>query len=574
MGTTGTVKMFAADDPRRRFGIYDDLRAIQAKFGYLPHDQMKAVADRRHLELRDVHSLATFYPHFHTSPPKRAVVKFCDDMTCHLRGSAALRSQVEVQFDARERQDIEFCAVSCLGRCDAAPAVAINDHILDGMTPITVAEEIQKAIGGIPLRASAPRMTDKRPESDPYNGNQPYGFLRKLVETRDFTGVIATLKDAELRGMGGAGFPAHIKWDLVRKTPAPEKFIICNADESEPGTIKDRQIMMTMPHVLVEGMIIAGLVTGAKKGWIYIRHEYEHAAEILEAEIKRAYSERLLGRSILGTDLQFDLKVFISPGGYICGEVSALLEAMEGKRAEPRDKPPQTGTHGLWLLPTLAHNVETLTCAVAILNRGPQWYKSVGRNGAHGLKFIGVTGHVNQPGAYEVPFGITYTELIREYGGGISGGKALLGFAPSGPSSGYLPASKADLPMEWGALSKAGSMVGSSAVVVCAEGTCMLDMALNSIRFFRNESCGKCVPCRVGTEKLTLMLTQWTRGDYRPEHMSDVKELCDAMTAASICGLGQIAPVPVLSVLKHFPEQVADHLERRVCAGGVCFRNA
>jgi NADH-quinone oxidoreductase subunit F len=271
--------------------------------------------------------------------------------------------------------------------------------------------------------------------------------------------------------------------------------------------------------------------------------------------------------------LRFDLELFISPGGYICGEVSALLEAMEGKRAEPRDKPPQTGTHGLWQLPTLAHNVETLTAAVAILNRGADWYKSQGRNGAHGMKFVGITGHVNNPGAYEVPFGTTYTEVIKTYGGGISGGKKLLGFAPSGPSSGYLPASMAELPMEWSALSKVGSMVGSSAIVVCAEGTCMLDMALNSIRFFRNESCGKCVPCRVGTEKLTQMLTQWTRGDYRPEHMTAVRELADAMKSASICGLGQIAPVPVLSVLKHFPEQVEDHLQRRICAGGVCFKN-
>jgi NADH:ubiquinone oxidoreductase subunit F (NADH-binding)/NADH:ubiquinone oxidoreductase subunit E len=573
VGTTGTAKKFAADDPRRRFGIYDDLRAIQAKYGYLPHDQLKEVADKRHLDLRDVHSIATFYPHFHLSAPKRAVVKFCDDMTCHLRGSAQLRPLVEAQFDSKERQEIEFKTVSCLGRCDAAPAVAINDHILDGMTPITVAEEIQKAIGGIPLRASAPRVSNRRPLSDPYLDSAPYSFLNSLINSRDFTGVIAKLKEGELKGMGGAGFPAHIKWDLVRKTPAPEKFVICNADESEPGTIKDRHIMMHMPHVLVEAMIVAGLTVGAKKGWIYIRHEYEHAAEILAHEIQEAYKVGLLGNSILGTNLSFDLAVFISPGGYICGEVSALLEAMEGKRAEPRDKPPQTGTHGLWQLPTLAHNVETLTAAMGILVRGADWYKSQGKNGAAGLKFVGVTGHVNNPGAFEVPFGTTYTELIETYAGGISGGKKLLGFAPSGPSSGYLPASMANLPMEWGALSKAGSMVGSSAVVICADGTCMLDMALNSIRFFRNESCGKCVPCRVGTEKLTHMLTMWTHGEYRPEHMSAVNDLSDTMKAASICGLGQIAPVPVLSVLKHFPEQVEDHLQRRICAGGVCFKH-
>lgn len=573
MDTTATVKICAADDERRRFGIFDDLRAIQSKFGYLPHDQLRDVAARRHLDLRDVHSVATFYPHFHLAPAKRAVVKFCDDMTCHLHGSAELRPQVEVQFNAAERQEIDFRTVSCLGRCDAAPAVAINDHILDGMTAAAVAGEIHKAIGGIPLAASAPRTTQRRPVSDPYIGTEPYGFVKGLIQGRNFEGVIAALKAAELRGMGGAGFPAHIKWELVRKTPAPEKFVICNADESEPGTIKDRHIMMHMPHVLVEAMIVAGLCVGAKKGWIYIRHEYEHAAGVLEEEVAQAYRDGLLGKSLLGSELEFDLGVFVSPGGYICGEVSALLEAMEGKRAEPRDKPPQTGTHGLWRMPTLAHNVETLTAAVAILNRGPEWYKAQGKNGAAGLKFVAVTGHVNNPGAYEVPFGITYGELIHTYGGGILGGKPLLGFAPSGPSSGYLPASMAELPMEWGALSKAGSMVGSSAVVVCAEGTCMLDMALNAVRFFRNESCGKCVPCRVGTEKLTEMLVQWSRGEYRPEHRSAIDDLSVAMKEASICGLGQIAPVPLLSVLKHFPEQVEEHLERRICAGGVCFKN-
>lgn len=573
MSTTSTAKLFAADDERRRFGIYDDLREIQERFGYLPPDQLKIVADRRHIELRDLHSVASFYPHFHMAPPKRATVAFCDDMTCHLRGSAQLRPLVENQFDTKQREEITFKSVSCLGRCDAAPAMAINDHILDGVTAPLAIEDIHKAIGGVPLRAIPPRVSDKRPASDPYVGTSPYGFLRKLAETKDFVGVINTLKAAELRGMGGAGFPAHIKWDLVRKTPAPEKFMICNADESEPGTIKDRYIMMMMPHVLVEGMIIGGLTIGARKGWIYIRHEYEHAAEILKSEIARCYADGLLGKNILGTDLSFELDVFISPGGYICGEVSALLEAMEGKRAEPRDKPPQTGTHGLWHLPTLAHNVESLTCAVAILVNGPDWYKAQGKNGAHGLKFIGITGHVNNPGAYEVPFGTTYTEMIKTYGGGISDGKALLGFAPSGPSSGYLPASMADLPMEWGAVSKVGAMVGSSAIVVCAEGTCMLDMALNSIRFFRNESCGKCVPCRVGTQKMTEMLEQWCRGEFSPDQMTAVKELSEAMKTASICGLGQIAPVPVLSVFKHFPEQVADHLERQICPSGICFKH-
>ncbi len=564
--------MYALDDERNKYGIYEDLRAIQERFGYLPADQLKHVAERRHLDVREVHSVASFYPHFHMHPPARAIVAFCDDMSCHLRGSMDLRRTVETQFTEEERKDVIFKSVSCLGRCDSAPALAINDRIYDGASAQNAVGIIHQAIGGIPIFANEPAVIATHPASDPYAEGEHYGFLRQLIATRDFSGVISELEKAGLRGMGGAGFPAHIKWKLVRETPAPEKFVICNADESEPGTIKDRHIMTQMPHVLVEGMIIAGLTVGARRGLIYIRHEYEHAADLLREEIQRCYEQQLLGFSIGGTDLKFDLEVFVSPGGYICGEVSALLEAMEGKRSEPRDKPPQTGTHGLWQLPTLAHNVESLTVAVAILNKGADWYKAQGVNGAAGLKFIGITGHVNNPGAFEVPFGTTYRELINRYAGGISGGRQLLGFAPSGPSSGYLPASMVDLPMEWGAVSKTGSMVGSCAIVVCAEGTCMLDMALNAIRFFRNESCGKCVPCRIGTEKLTRMLENWSRGEYHPSHMTAVRELSDAMKTASICGLGQIAPVPVQSVLKHFPEQVEDHLQRQKCPSGACFQ--
>jgi len=549
------------------------LRITQRKFGYLPREEMQAVAEKHGLPLKDVHAVASFYPHFHLDPPKRADVAFCDDLSCHLNGSAALRTSVENQFGAEDRKEITFRTVSCLGRCDAPPALRINDSYISGANPEMVGELIHKCLGGLPIESTQPPVIQRNFVSDPYVGVERYGSLRQLVQSRDFGGVITALKDAGLRGLGGAGFPASIKWELTRSTPASEKFVICNADESEPGTLKDRFIMMQLPYLMIEGMIVAALVVGASRGWIYIRHEYEHACDILRDELRECYEKKLLGDNILGSGLNFDLDIFISPGGYICGEVGALLEAMEGKRAEPRDKPPQTGTHGLWQKPTLASNVETFAAASSILAKGADWYKQQGRNGGVGMKFIAVSGHVNNPGAYEVPMGTTYTDIINLYGGGISGARKLVGFAPSGPSSGYLPASMADTPMEWGALSKAGSMVGSSAVIACAEGTCMLDMALNAIRFFRNESCGKCVPCRVGTQKMVDMITAWTQGEFSPDQMPLLNELSDVLKTASICGLGQIAPVPVLSVIKHFPEQIEEHLQHRRCVGDVCFKN-
>jgi NADH:ubiquinone oxidoreductase subunit F (NADH-binding) len=346
---------------------------------------------------------------------------------------------------------------------------------------------------------------------------------------------------------------------------------VCNADESEPGTIKDRGIMENVPYLVIEGMITAGLVTGARKGILYIRHEYEEPKEVLQQEIDRCYQLGVLGSRILGSDLDFDLEIFVSPGGYVCGEESALLEAIEGKRSEPRNKPPFPVTHGLWNQPTVINNVETFCLATVILARGVDWYKSQGKNGSVGMKFVGISGDVNRPGIFEVPMGTTYTEMIYELAGGIPGGANLLGFAPSGPSSGYLPASMTSLPLDWNAVAAAGSMVGSGAIVVCAEGRCMLDMALNATRFYRNESCGKCVPCRVGSQKLVEMLKGWTAGQSSKGDMQLLGELSTAMMQASICGLGQVVPVPIASVLKHFPGVVEEHIVNRRCPGGICF---
>jgi NADH:ubiquinone oxidoreductase subunit F (NADH-binding)/NADH:ubiquinone oxidoreductase subunit E len=551
--------------------LFDELRAIQAIHGYLPTEQLYKLSGKLKKPVSEIHAVASFYPHFYLKPPPKADVRICADMSCHLMGAMQLRRSVERAFAGRPPAEVSIRDVSCLGRCDTAPALSINDHIYSSAVPALTVAMIEGAMEGKLPREPSHKRVRQALKADPYDGPSTYQAVRHFVEGRDFNAVFKALKDSTLRGMGGAGFPTGMKWELVRKTHGLQKYIVCNADESEPGTIKDRFIMESAPHLVIEGMIVAGLVTGATKGFIYIRHEYEEPREVLQEEIHRCYREHLLGQGILGSDFSFDLEIFVSPGGYICGEESALLEAMEGKRAEPRNKPPFPGTNGLWNAPTVINNVETFAFAAGILVNGAEWYKNQGVNGIPGLKFVGISGDVVYPGVYEVPMGVSYRDLIFKYAGGVRGGKQLLGFAPSGPSSGYLPASQVDLPLDFKALAEAGSMVGSGAIVVCAEGRCMLDMAINSTRFFRNESCGKCVPCRTGSQKLVDILTRWTRGEPHADDRTVMDDLFKAMRLTSICGLGQIIHAPVASVIKHFPTVIDEHLKDRRCSAGACF---
>ena len=556
--------------------IFDDLRAIQLRYGFLPKVELEALSQRSHTPLYQIHSVASFYPHFHLAPPPKADIRVCADMSCHLNGSCELRADLERRFAKNGPDEVLIRDVSCLGRCDQAPAVSINDEIFADVTAATAEGLARAMMRGEEIPEPHPEQPRVQCASDPYGEDEKYGALRKLVmSTQDWTGVLAELKESELRGMGGAGFPTSMKWDLVRKQPGQEKYIVCNADESEPGTIKDRFILTHLPHLVIEGMIIAGLVTGAKKGILYIRHEYHLQEEILGEELRRCYQARLLGKKILGSELDFDLEIFVSPGGYICGEESALIEAIEGKRAEPRNKPPFPGQAGLWQKPTVINNVETFANVPQILARGVDWFKAQGANGSRGLKFVGVSGHAAKPGIFEVPMGIPMREVLFRYAGGVRGGRELKAFAPSGPSSGYLPASMVDVRLDFKALAEAGSMLGSGAIVVCDDTTCMLDMALNAVKFYRNESCGKCVPCRVGSQKVVDLLTRWTHGGLpEKEYKADLAlldELCLAMAQASICGLGQIVPAPVQSVLKHFREEVDAHALKGQCPSGICF---
>ncbi len=550
--------------------IFDDLREIQSQYGYLPPAQLQELSQRTKTPLYRIHGVADFYPHFHLSRPPKVRMNVCSDMSCHLRGADDLKKSLQQRFHGMSEKDIAVGDVSCLGQCDGAPAVSINDHIYRSVTTAQAEALVFAALGGSELPDMPGDEKALRLRSDPYGDGEQYGALRQLVATRDRDGVIAQLKASGLSGLGGAGFPTGVKWEAVRKERSLEKYVVCNADESEPGTIKDRFIMRNLPNLVIEGMIIAGLVTGAQKGILYLRHEYQVPERILHEEIQRCYEEHILGSNVLGSGLTFELELFISPGGYICGEESALIEAIEGKRAEPRNKPPFPVAQGVFNKPTALNNVETFANVPQILVKGVEWYKEQGLGGAAGLKFVGISGDVRKPGVFEIPMGLPMSEVIFNLAGGILGGKKLKAFAPSGPSSGYLPASQVDVRLDFKSLAAIGSMLGSGAIVVCAEGRCMLDMALNAVKFFRNESCGKCVPCRMGSQKMVDILTGWTLGKGSAADMVLIDDLTEALKLTSICGLGQFAHSPLSSVLLHFREEIEAHVHGHRCPEGVC----
>ena len=535
--------------------LIDDLREIQARHGYLPEEELKSLSERRGIPLYEAHGVASFYPHFRLKPPPEATIRVCTDLSCHLHGACDVLETLRETVEYAGLDQWEVTGTSCLGQCDGAPAVSVNDGSYRSMS----VDRLGKTVARLAEAGKIARQPLRRRANpgliDPYGHPLAAGSLRQWVSEGDAERIVQVLEDSGLRGMGGAGFPTGVKWDLVRKAESGVKYVICNADESEPGTFKDREILYHYPHLVIEGMILGGLVAGAHHGYVFLRHEYDREREVLERTIRAFYKAGFLGDGILNSDRSFHLEIFDSPGGYICGEETALLEAMEGRRAEPRNKPPYPGTHGLHGRPTLINNVETFAWVPAILHRGAEWFRSQGINGAVGRKYIALSGHVERPGVYEVPLGTRVSDLIRDCGGGVSGGRKLKAFAPGGASSGFLPASMAEIPLDFKPLADAGSMLGSGAVVAVAEGADMVDLARNVLTFFRNESCGKCVPCRTGTAYLVQLLDTVMESGARADSLEPVADVAEAMELTSICGLGQAAALPLTSALRHFPKE-------------------
>jgi NADH:ubiquinone oxidoreductase subunit F (NADH-binding)/NADH:ubiquinone oxidoreductase subunit E len=528
------------------------LNAIQERVGWLPREELVALSRDVHRPLYEIEGLVSFYPHFRTEPAKKTEVRVCHDLSCWLRGADARIAALKERFAADG--DVKIVEASCLGRCDIAPACTVNEHPVplaraEAAIAAEAASSREAAEGVSPEKTVTPGKTWP---NDPYpSPGDRYAVLRDVLAGRlEVAAIITALKDAGLRGMGGAGFPAGRKWDLVAAQQATPKYVICNADESEPGTFKDREVLATQPHLVLEGMLLGMLAVGAEEGWVFIRHEYGPEERVIRREIENLREAGLIGPDAGGSGRRLNVEVFTSPGGYILGEESALIECMEGHRGEPRNKPPFPGTYGLHGKPTLMNSVETFAHVPVIARNGAAWWHAQGKGDHSGLKFFAVSGHVERPGVYCVPMGTTARELL-DLAGGVDSGRPLGAIQPGGASSNFIGPDKLDVELDFGSLQAAGSMLGSGALVVMAEGTDLLAAATNVLRFFRDESCGKCVPCRVGSAKAHVILDGLLKAGGGPADVNgEVRDLAEVLRRTSICGLGQVALGPVVSVLR------------------------
>ncbi len=527
--------------------------ALQEAHGAVTDADLRTLSREAGVPLHRLQGLRSFYPQFSSAPARVPTIAVCRDVVCRMRGGSALDRYLE----GDGARDGNMVPVSCLGRCDRAPAALIDER------PHQLRFEDAGGDTGSP-QAEPLLPAAVRPWGiDPYTeAKSHYGTLREWLARGDVDALIDTLKESGLKGMGGAGFPAGVKWEACRKAEHPVRAVVCNADESEPGTFKDRTILAELPHLVIEGMLLAAWACNAREGIIYLRHEYEPERHALEQALQDARARGTLGANALGPGRAFDIRVFVSPGGYILGEETALLEALEDRRGEPRNKPPFPVTHGLEGQPTLLNNVETLAASVSILHHGADWWHRQGRNGGSGLKLLAVSGDVEQPDVYCVPMGTTARELL-EAAGGMRDGAQPLAFFPGGASTNPLPAAALDTPMDWEALREEGSALGSGAVTFVAEGRNLLELVLAQVRFFRNESCGKCVPCRVGSHKAVEMVEAALAGAPEAGLPETLRRLDGTLARTSICGLGQVALAPLVALMDRFPRETW-----QVLAGG------
>jgi formate dehydrogenase beta subunit len=525
------IELLLGGRPRRRDLLIEHLHLIQDTYRQITAAHLAALADEMKLSFAEVFETATFYAHFDVvkeGEPDIAplTIRVCDSLTCAMLGAEALLEQLQ----DKAGPGIRVVRAPCVGRCDTAPAAEVGHHFVDHAT---VANVLAAAKAG-ETHAHLPNYVGY----DAYVAGGGYALLNRLrsgaLPKED---LLKALDDASLRGLGGAGFPTGRKWRSVIGEPGPRLMAI-NGDEGEPGTFKDRWYLETDPHRFLEGMLIGAHVVEATDVYIYLRDEYPASREILEREIRKLPS----GGPVL--------HMRRGAGAYICGEESSLLESIEGKRGLPRHKPPYPFQVGLFGLPTLINNIETLWWVRDIVEKGADWWKGHGRNDRHGLRSYSVSGRVKNPGMKLAPAGVTVRELIDEFCGGMAEGHAFKGYLPGGASGGILPASKADIPMDFGTLEAEGCFTGSGAVVVLSDRDDMKEVALNLLKFFEDESCGQCTPCRVGTEKAVKLMSE-PRWDE-----ALLNDLTLVMGDASICGLGQAAMNPVKQVLKHFREDL------------------
>ena len=521
--------------PRRKDLAIEFLHLIQDRYGFISAAHLRALAEEMKLAQAELYEVATFYAHFDVvkegeTPPPPITVRVCDSLSCELAGAQQLMLELESACDPAR---VRVVRAPCMGRCDTAPALEIGHRHEDRAT-------VESTLAAIERGSFSPRM----PEYVGFEQYRKEGGYRFLDELRSGALTRDQLQErilaSGLRGMGGAGFPAGRKWAFVR-AEQPPRLMAVNADEGEPGTFKDRYYLERQPHHFLEGTLIAAWAVEAERVYIYLRDEYPAALKILHAELSAMEEAGVVSAG--------DVEIRRGAGAYICGEESAMIESIEGKRGLPRHRPPFVAQNGIFGRPTLVHNVETLYWVARLCREGSELFTSVVANGRKGLRSYSVSGRVSRPGVHVLPAGSTITDVIAA-AGGMEPGHEFKAYQPGGPSSGLLPASMADIPLDFDTLQPFGTFIGSAAVIVLSQHDCAREAALNMLRFFEDESCGQCTPCRVGCEKAVklMQVDEWDTGL--------LEELCQVMEDASICGLGQAAPNAIRLTVKHFESEV------------------
>jgi NADH-quinone oxidoreductase subunit F len=573
------------------------LQEVQEAVGYLPPAVQERIAAGLNIQGSEVFGVMSFYSMYTWKPKGKYVIRMCESPPCHVTGPEnmlhALQKELGIGLGETTSDGLftlEFTA--CLGVCEVAPAMQINEVVIGNLTAAKIKQTLADyRAGKAPDFKQLPYSTNdflkykQSPQElvvldnvghidpnslDAYLARDGYANLKKALTTMTPEAVVEEVKTAGIRGRGGAGFPAGLKWSFTRPLNVAPKYVICNADEGEPGTIKDRYIMEGDPHKVLEGIAIAGFAVGASKGFIYVRGEYYLSKSRLNQAIEQARAKGFLGDKLFGTDFSFDIEVRSGFGCYICGEETALIESIEGKRGYPRMKPPFPGVAGLWKQPTIVNNVETLASVPAIIGKGGAWYKSLGTADTSGTKIYQIIGHVKTPQVVEVPAGITLRALIDNYGGGLRPGAKFKMCQTGGASAGIVTAEALDTPIDFGSMSKVGGALGSGTMLVMDESVCAVDFIRSVAVFFRHESCGQCTPCREGTPRILQTMDRICQGQGVMEDLDFMERLAGVLTDASFCPLGQTAGQPMMSALKNFRQEFEEHIKAKKCRAGVC----
>ncbi|MEL6648108.1 MAG: NAD(P)H-dependent oxidoreductase subunit E [Pseudomonadota bacterium] len=528
------VRALLGNRPRRRDLLIEFLHLIQDAYGHLSAGHLRALAEEMRIGQAEVYEVATFYAHFDVVkegdvPPPALTIRVCDSLSCELAGAQQLKAALE---DGLDPSQVRVLRAPCMGRCDTAPVLEIGHNHIDHATP----EKVQTAIMMDDTHAHVPDYE----AFEAYRAGGGYEKLAELRETGDFDAVQDEILASGLRGLGGAGFPSGRKWGFVRAEPGP-RYLAVNGDEGEPGTFKDRYYLERTPHLFLEGMLIAAWAVEADTCFIYMRDEYPAVLKILAKEIAALEEAGIVAPGYI------DLRR--GAGAYICGEESAMIESIEGKRGIPRHRPPFVAQVGIFNRPTLVNNIETLYWVCRVMREGGEILSGVEKNGRKGLRSYSVSGRVKNPGVHLLPAGSTMTDII-EAAGGMLDGHTFKAYQPGGPSAGILPATMADIPMDFDVLQEYGTFIGSAAIVVLSDHDRARDAALNMLRFFEDESCGQCTPCRVGCEKAVKLMEEDT---WDQDLLGD---LCQIMGDASICGLGQAASNPIKLMMQHFGDEI------------------